>query len=67
MKRDSHNHLKGLTFCRPGMDPEEDRWTVKDVFVETNRGEAHARLLSLDGEEVEVPVSHLKDPFWRQW
>ena len=64
MRRLSHVHLKGRIYSRTRRNLHEDRWTVREVYFDTNRHEAQALLISHEGEEVEVPVSHLRDPFW---
>lgn len=64
MRRPAHVHLKGRIYSRSRRNLHEDRWTVSDVFFDTNMHEAHALLISHEGEEVEVPVSHLRHPFW---
>lgn len=65
MRHETHEHLKGQAFERPGSVAEEDLWTVIEVFFKAEFREAHAVLVSAEGERAEVPVSHLRYPFWR--
>jgi hypothetical protein len=64
MKRTTDNYLKGRSFTRSHGGGDDDRWVVTDVYFDVGMREAHAVLVSIDGEQVELPVSHLKEPWW---
>ncbi len=64
MRHATETYLKGRAFTRSHGGGDNDRWTVSDVCFDTSMREAHAVLVSIEGDQVELPVSHLKEPWW---